>query len=124
MRRQPITTTLSIDSLLQRKAIKKAKKSKPLAEYSSPFPNSVKNRLQYTDYDYVDKLSKSERDWLWNFNQSYYNASTHGDKAAYDRNNARNRDLYNLHLVAKSLKSLNSDELDSQALAIFLSYNF
>lgn len=56
------------------------------------------------DYDYLDKLSSEELDWLNKFSDEYIGASFNNDgtdidqtpegrKAAYDKNNARNRCL-------------------------------
>lgn len=69
-------------------------------------------RQETLDYDYLDKLSEAELDWLNKFTEEYQNAgfkqdgtdidkTATGRKASYDRNNARNRCLYG-HLKNKS----------------------
>jgi len=67
-------------------------------------------RQEYMDYDYVDKLSKEEKQWLADFTAEYYNASVgrQGDegkdnrfakskeevKDSQHRNNLVNNDTY------------------------------
>jgi hypothetical protein len=65
---------------------------------------SLKTRADLVDQDYVNKLSKKEREWLNKFNKEYVSASLDNDspkknlhrskrlrKDCYDRNNSRNR---------------------------------
>jgi len=58
---------------------------------------------EFTDYDYLDKLSPEEREWLNKFSLEYYQAALGGKKtlhpkakhkSCYDANNARNRDIW------------------------------
>ena len=69
-----------------------------------PSVNS-KLRWEYIDHDYVARLSDEEKKWLSNFNEEYlsgnmnhpgkkFNKSKKRRKECYDRNNARNRDMY------------------------------
>lgn len=66
------------------------------------------NRLWAVDYDYLDKLSEEQREWLDKFTDEYYrgelteptihNISTKARrKRLTDANNAANRDLYCVH---------------------------
>lgn len=63
-------------------------------------------RQEYTDYDYLDKLSEAELDWLAKFTNENLNASFQKDNTKnliqdkdvqnkiYNENNARNRCIY------------------------------
>jgi hypothetical protein len=66
---------------------------------------SPKARWEVMDHDYIHKLSPEEKRWLNNFEEEYTHASFNHDgkklhrtkkqrKLCYDRNNARNRDMY------------------------------
>jgi hypothetical protein len=66
---------------------------------------NLKSRQHLLDFDYIDKLSPSEKDWLnrfveeevhANFNHKgpKLNKSKKQRKRIYDANNARNRDIY------------------------------
>lgn len=82
-----------------------------------------KVRQEYIDYDYLDKLSGEEKNWLNKFSEEYINAKFNNDetdldqtpegrKAAYDRNNARNRCLYSqLKVRRMNDKLLNIDDV-------------
>jgi hypothetical protein len=67
---------------------------------------NLKSRYELIDYDYVDKLSESDKAWLNKFTEEYVNASLDSEnlennfhctdelkKDCYRRNNARNRDI-------------------------------
>lgn len=72
-----------------------------------------KVKQQYFDYDYVDKLNPEEKEWLSKFTDEYLGANLsapkplHKTKAlrkdCYDRNNSRNRDVYNISKVSGAL---------------------
>lgn len=77
-----------------------------------------KVRQDYLDIDYADKLSDKEKEWLSNFNEEYVGASfTHKGKSlhrtkkarkdCYDRNNARNRDVFALAKANGRLEGIN-----------------
>lgn len=87
-------------------AKKVTKRSK--AQYPNLVPRlNSRVRQELIDYDYLDKLNPEELAWLNKFSGEYVNSSFNRDgndldesqegrKASYDRNNARNRDLYGL----------------------------
>jgi hypothetical protein len=72
---------------------------------------SVKNRREFCDYDYLDKLNVEELEWITKFNKEYLNADFKHDnrlhrtkklkKSCNDMNNARNRCLYALFRVGQ-----------------------
>lgn len=74
---------------------------------------SVANRIEFSDYDYLDKLSPSELEWLKKFHQEYNQGDLNRKenlhttkklkKDCYDRNNQRNRDLFGLFKGSKQL---------------------
>lgn len=88
---------------------KKRKKNK---RSETPYPAlktefNLKTRTDLIDFDYLDKLKPEELAWLNKFNEEYANANLnskdlkknlHNTKAlkkdCYDRNNARNRDIF------------------------------
>lgn len=87
--------------------MKKTKRSKTQFPGLDPSVNSRK-RWEYMDQDYIDQLTDKEKEWLSNFNEEFIGAnlkhkgkifhkSKKDRKACYDRNNARNRDLYSLN---------------------------
>jgi hypothetical protein len=67
------------------------------------------NRQKQLDYDYLDKLSPEEKQWLNDFTEEWLHTGFKSKrkkknilkkksdkKDAFDRNNARNRDIQNL----------------------------
>jgi hypothetical protein len=104
-----------------RKAVKKTKSSsKPkksitkkrgLKRKASRYPGLEKGvngkfRQESIDFDYLDKLSPKEREFLSNFMEEWnganmnhpgkkFHKSKKDRKKCYDRNNARQRDIYN-----------------------------
>lgn len=92
---------------------------------------SVKNRNDYADYDYIDKLGENELQWLKNFHNEYYQASFISHTVfktkelrllMYHFNNCRNRDVYNYMKICHSLiTGENADvALDDKMSAIHL----
>ena len=85
--------------------MQKSKRSK--TKYPALRPElNLKTRYELIDYDYIDKLSEDEKEWLNKFTEEYVNASLdtknlqnnfHNTeqlkKDCYSRNNARYRDI-------------------------------
>lgn len=76
---------------------------------------TLKLRQDYLDYDYADKLVLKTKEWLNKFTEEDLHASIKEKplhktkkqrKAVYDRNNERNRDLYNRKNVVNDLVSM------------------
>ena len=64
-----------------------------------------KPRWEFIDFDYTEKLSPKEKEFLSNFNEEWlsgnfnhkgkkFHKTKKEKKTCYDRNNARNRDVY------------------------------
>lgn len=84
-----------------------AKGKRARAKYPALKPElNLKTRYELIDYDYVDKLTEDEKQWLNKFTEEYINASLDSvdleknfhntedlKKDCYRRNNARNRDI-------------------------------
>lgn len=75
---------------------------------------NLKIRQHLIDYDYVDKLTDEEKDWLNRFTEEYAGANMNHKgkkihktkklvKDCYDRNNARNRDILSREVAAGSI---------------------
>lgn len=76
-----------------------------------------KIKQQYFDLDYIATLSPEEKQWLNDFLVEYYGANLNESKErmhstdalrkdVFDRNNARNRDIYNVARTGGRLDSL------------------
>lgn len=82
--------------------MKKKKNRRSNTKYPALNPGlNLKTRKDLIDYDYLDKLSEKEKDWLNRFTEEYTNARfdhkgkkiQKQTKDSYDRNNSRNRDI-------------------------------
>lgn len=91
---------------------------------------SVKNRNDYADYDYLDKLNEKELRWLKAFHREYINAdfkhkyrklikSKKRKQEIYHINNARNRCLYNLLKWTNELYTIKDFQNDLQGRKTF-----
>lgn len=98
-----------------KKTQKKPKKKRDLTR----FPGLNKNlfskiKQEQFDYDYIDKLNPEEKEWLSKFTEEYLGARLNGEgkklhknkrlrKDCFDRNNARNRDIFSIAQATGSL---------------------
>ena len=86
-----------------------------------------KSRWELLDFDYIDQLTEEEKDFLNKFAEEYIHGSfentrkdLHKTKTSkrecYNRNNARNRDLYTLGRTHGWITSLvtNLNDVDAQ----------
>lgn len=73
-----------------------------------------KIKQEYHDYDYINKLSDKEKDWLSNFTEEYLGANLKHKgkklhktdelrKDCYRKNNYRQRDLYSIKKATGNL---------------------
>lgn len=78
---------------------------------------NLKTRTDLLDYDYLDKLSDKEKEWLNRFTEEYTHAkfnhkgkriqkSKEQVKDSYDRNNSRNRDILTRVRASGRLKDI------------------
>lgn len=89
---------------MKKDAKKKTKRS--YVKYPAFHPElNPRIRYELVDYDYLDKLSEEEKQWLHDFTQEYTHANFNHNgkrkhktkkqkKDCYDRNNARNRCMW------------------------------
>jgi hypothetical protein len=85
---------------------KKKRNKRNQMKYPALDPSvNLKTRSELIDYDYIDKLSDEEKDWLNRFTTEYINASFKHEgkkimktkekkRKAYKANNARNRCIW------------------------------
>lgn len=107
---------------MAKKTVKNNRRAK--AKYPALNPSlNLKTRAILVDYDYVDKLSDSEKEWLNKFTNEYVHASLDTKKLkknlhntqklkkdCFDRNNARNRDIYTREMAQG--KMFSTEDLD------------
>lgn len=78
---------------------------------------TLKTRLELLDYDYVDKLSDKDKQWLANFTDEYLHVNfNHSGKKfyksktkkreIYNQNNSRNRDIFAREMAQNKLEYL------------------
>lgn len=83
---------------------------------------ALKIRRDAIDYDYVDKLSEEEKQWLNNFTEEFIGGSfnknkkqIHPDelkKDCYGRNNSRNRCVYSRAQARNNVKDVSNKKSD------------
>jgi hypothetical protein len=88
-------------------------------KHSALIPHlNLKTRFELVDYDYINKLSPKEKEWLNNFTEEYVHANMkHAGKKlhttkrlkkdCYDRNNSRNRCILTRNKAAGRHISIN-----------------
>lgn len=81
---------------------------------------NARTRHEYIDFDYVDKLSDKEKEWLSNFNEEFmsgnfqhkgkiFHKSKKSKRECYSRNNARNRDASAIAMATGHLQQLGDE---------------
>lgn len=98
--------------------MKKKRNKRSKTKYPALDPSlNLKTRTDLLDYDYLDQLSEKDKDWLNRFTEEYTHArfdhkgkkiqkSKEQIKDAYDRNNARNRDILTRVRASGRLKDI------------------
>lgn len=92
---------------------------------------NLKTRYELIDYDYVNRLSEQEKEWLNKFTEEYTNASLdskdlhknlHNTEAlkkdCYSRNNARNRDILTRAKASGTHISVDEMRLNKKSIKI------
>lgn len=90
---------------------------------------NLKSRIDLLDYDYLDKLNPKEKEWLAKFTEEYTHANfshsgtkIHKKKAhktdSYNRNNARNRDIYTIQKSRHHLGNLDELKFEEEKIEI------
>lgn len=100
--------------------MKKKKNKRNNTKYPALNPSlNLKTRTDLLDYDYLDKLSEKDKEWLNRFTEEYTHArfdhkgkkiqkKKEQIKDSYDRNNARNRDILTRVRASGRLKDIES----------------
>lgn len=100
------------------------KKKKPKPRYGLiPAANHRKVR-DFIDFDYIEKLSPDEADWLNKFSTEYYSANFNNNETdlhqtvikrrkLYNSNNARDRDVYNKTILVSASDFKQDEEEDT-----------
>lgn len=110
----------------KRSYIKKTKRSQSKYPALDKSVN-LRTRIHLIDYDYLDKLSPEEKQWLNKFTDEYVNGNFNREntrsnlqkgrapiKDSDDRNNARNRDVMTRQQARKSTVYLEDIKLKTQ----------
>jgi hypothetical protein len=80
------------------------KKSKRKKRDPLKHSDQVRTRREFIDYDYVNQLSKEERDFLAKFTDEYYGGAV--KKGDAERNNEIGRCQYNLSKTTGKMKEI------------------
>lgn len=87
---------------------------------------TLKNRIEFLDYDYLDKLNEEELAWLNKFTEEELHASFEKDnkknlnkkkedkQRVYNINNTRNKDLFSRLKTRNLLQDISDTVLDNQ----------
>lgn len=109
----------------------KKKSKRARAKYPALKPElNLKTRYELiNDYDYLNKLSPKEKEWLNKFTKEYVNAelntkqpkknlhkSAKARKECYNRNNARNRCVYTRAKASWNLNYIEDIDLNNNSL--------
>lgn len=105
----------------------KGKRKKKTNRSKAKYPGLEKRftsriRQEYLDYDYLDKLSDKDKEWLNNFTEEYLGANfkhpgkkmhkrKREQRELYNNNNARNRCAYGTSKVTGSVINYDFNEL-------------
>lgn len=86
-------------------------------------------KQEYFDYDYIEQLGDDEKQWLSNFINEYLGANLNSDgkkfhkskemrKDVFDKNNARQRDIYSIMRATGKLDSFCFESGDFKDVAV------
>lgn len=112
--------------LLKTTPTPKKKTQRSRHRHASLMPRFIsKIKQEYLDYDYINKLSESDKDFLAAFTSEYLNAdfkhplkrvikkTKKNTKASYDGNNARNRCMYSNNRAKGNLNMVPQEKVNN-----------
>lgn len=118
--------------MAKKRLVKKKKRNKrSITKYPALDPTlNLRTRTELIDFDYIDKLSDKEKQWLNKFTEEYVVASFKKErhknlhknkklkKSIYDANNARNRCIYTKNKAQGKLEYIEDLKLAGEEQAI------